>query len=78
MSGGVGENQQKSDEAYEHKETLKYASAVGLQAGVVGAFVSTLQNALGKHRQGAAGVLTRSGGTIGFFGIYQFSVTYFA
>lgn len=53
---------------YEPRPTVKYASVVGLQAGFVGALVSTVQNALGTHNQGAAGFLTRSGGTIGFFG----------
>jgi len=54
-------------DAFEAKPSLKYASTVGFQAGVVGAIVSAVQNALGAHNQGAAGVLTRSGGTIGFF-----------
>jgi len=30
--------------------------------------VSAVQNALGSHNYGAAGILTRTGGTIGFFG----------
>ncbi|KAH6917508.1 hypothetical protein BKA70DRAFT_336662 [Coprinopsis sp. MPI-PUGE-AT-0042] len=49
------------------KSTLEYASKVTLQAGGVGLFVSALQNALGKHSYGAMGVLTRTGGTVGFF-----------
>lgn len=53
---------------YEPKLTIKYASYVGLQAGIVGTLVSTIQNALGKHNKGAMGVFTRTGGTIGFFG----------
>jgi hypothetical protein len=53
---------------YEPKPTLSYAAKVGLQAGAIGAFVSTLQNALGTHSHGAAGIVTRTGGTIGFFG----------
>ncbi|KAF8736532.1 hypothetical protein AX14_014368 [Amanita brunnescens Koide BX004] len=52
---------------YEPKPTLSYAAKVGLQAGAIGAFVSTLQNALGTHSHGAAGIVTRTGGTIGFF-----------
>lgn len=55
---------------YEPKPSLKYASTVGLQAAVIGAFVSTIQNALGSHSHGAAGFLTRTGGTIGFFGTF--------
>ena len=50
------------------KPTLAYASAVGFQAAAVGAFVSAIQNALGTHKAGASGFLTRTGGTIGFFG----------
>ncbi|EJD04070.1 uncharacterized protein FOMMEDRAFT_19377 [Fomitiporia mediterranea MF3/22] len=58
---------------YEPKSTLKYASFVGLQAGIVGTLVSTVQNALGKHNKGAFGVFTRSGGTIGFFAAMGFT-----
>lgn len=59
---------------YEPKPTLKYASVVGLQAGTVGLFVSAIQNALGTHSHGALGFVTRTGGTIGFFGmLLQFS-----
>jgi hypothetical protein len=47
---------------------LRNAATIGLQAGIVGAFVSAVQNALGSHSRGAAGFLTRSGGTIGTFG----------
>jgi hypothetical protein len=54
--------------AYDHKPSLKYASLVGLQAGAVGAFVSTIQNALSTHSHGAMGFVTRTGATIGFFG----------
>lgn len=54
--------------AYAPKSPLKYASLIGLQAGAVGTFVSAIQNALGSHSHGAMGVITRSGGTIGFFG----------
>jgi hypothetical protein len=55
-------------ETFRPKVTLRYASAVGIQAAGVGAVVSAVQNALGSHNYGAAGVLTRTGGTIGFFG----------
>ena len=54
--------------AYDPKPSLQYASAVGLQAAGVGALASAVQNALGSHSSGAAGFLTRTGGTIGFFG----------
>lgn len=50
------------------KNPLNYAVSTGLQAGAVGAFVSAIQNALDKHSRGATGFLTRTGGTIGFFG----------
>ncbi|PFH54417.1 hypothetical protein AMATHDRAFT_3 [Amanita thiersii Skay4041] len=52
---------------YDPKPTLHYAAKVGLQAGIIGAFVSAIQNALGTHSHGAAGFATRTGGTIGFF-----------
>lgn len=53
---------------YDPKPSLRYASSVGIQAAGVGAFLSAIQNALGSHNHGAAGFLTRTGGTIGFFG----------
>lgn len=53
---------------FEPKPVLPYVAKVGGQAAVAGFFVSTLQNALGKHNYGAMGVFTRTGGTIGFFG----------
>lgn len=53
---------------YDPKPSLRYASAVALQAAGIGAFVSAVQNALGTHTAGASGFLTRTGGTIGFFG----------
>lgn len=57
-----------STQGFEPKPALDYAVTAGLQAGAVGVFVSALQNALGKHNYGAMGVVTRTGGTIGFFG----------
>lgn len=55
-------------DGFEPKPVLPYVYKVGGQAALVGLFVSTLQNALGKHNYGAMGVVTRTGGTIGFFG----------
>ncbi|KAF9651857.1 hypothetical protein BDM02DRAFT_3154024 [Thelephora ganbajun] len=56
------------EKTFQPKATLRHASAVGIQAAGVGALVSAIQNALNSHKYGAAGVLTRTGGTIGFFG----------
>jgi hypothetical protein len=53
---------------YEEKPALKNATAVGLQAAAVGAFVSAIQNALDTHSRGGLGFLTRTGSTIGTFG----------
>ncbi|KZO98384.1 hypothetical protein CALVIDRAFT_535469 [Calocera viscosa TUFC12733] len=52
---------------YEQKPALQNAAFVGLQSAGVGLVVSSVQNALETHGKGAAGVLTRTGGTIGFF-----------
>jgi hypothetical protein len=54
-------------DTYEPKSALDHAARVGLQAGAVGLLLSSIQNALGNHSHGAMGVLTRTGGTIGFF-----------
>jgi hypothetical protein len=56
------------NEAYDPKPTLGNATQSAIISGGVGAFVSTIQNALGTHNRGAAGVFTRTGGTTGFFG----------
>lgn len=53
--------------AYEPKSSLQNAAFVGLQSAGVGVLVSAVQNALDTHNRGAAGILTRTGGTIGFF-----------
>jgi hypothetical protein len=63
-----GLSPQPLEDTFEPKPALRNATTVGLQAGIVGAFVSAVQNALGSHSRGAAGFLTRSGGTIGTFG----------
>ena len=62
--------------SYEPKPTFKQTFRVSLQAGTVGLVLSTIQNALGKHTHGAMGVLTRTGGTIGFFGNTTFLFIY--
>jgi hypothetical protein len=53
---------------YTPRPVLKYAANVTLQSGTVGVVLSAVQNALDKHNRGAMGILTRTGGTIGFFG----------
>ncbi|KAI0004154.1 hypothetical protein BJV74DRAFT_763881 [Russula compacta] len=57
----------KDTPSFEPSPTLQYAATVGMQAALVGAFVSSVQNALGSHSKGASGFLSRTGGTIGFF-----------
>ncbi|KZT55961.1 hypothetical protein CALCODRAFT_337028 [Calocera cornea HHB12733] len=52
---------------YEQKPALQRAAFVGLQSAGVGLVFSSVQNALETHGKGAAGVLTRTGSTIGFF-----------
>lgn len=62
---------QQADEIYEPRPVLKDAMISGLQGGAVGLLVSSIQNSLGKHNKGAFGVITRTGGTIGLFGLYS-------
>lgn len=62
-------------ETFHPRATLRHASAVGIQAAGVGALVSAVQNALSSHNYGAAGFLTRTGGTIGFFGTSSFLIS---
>jgi hypothetical protein len=58
-----------ASETYEPKQTMGAATKVGLQSAGAGVFVATIQNALGTHGHGAAGVFTRYGSTIGLFGV---------
>lgn len=53
---------------YESKSALQNAAVAGAKAGGVGVLVSAVQNALETHNKGALGIITRTGGTIGFFG----------
>ncbi len=56
---------------FERKDPLSKGTQLAVQGAAVGIMVSALRNALGSHTQGAAGVLTRTGGTIGLFGAYR-------
>ena len=58
-------------ENFEPKAIVGQTTRLGLQAAGIGAFVATIQNALGTHNRGATGVFTRYGGTIGFFGAHS-------
>lgn len=54
---------------YNAKPSLElgaYAFAKGAGAGLL---VSAVQNALDSHSRGAAGVISRTGGTVGLFGM---------
>ncbi|KAL7419993.1 hypothetical protein Q5752_004956 [Cryptotrichosporon argae] len=64
--------------AFHAHPSVAVASKVTLQSAGVGLLVSSVQNALEKHDRGAAGVLTRTGGTIGFFAAmgFAFSLTH--
>ncbi|TXT07248.1 hypothetical protein VHUM_03418 [Vanrija humicola] len=60
-----------------HKHpTIQIASRVTLQSAGVGLLVSAVQNALDKHDRGAMGVVTRTGGTIGFFAAMGFAYSF--
>ncbi|KDQ63384.1 hypothetical protein JAAARDRAFT_202839 [Jaapia argillacea MUCL 33604] len=61
---------------YDPKPSLRYAASVGGQTALIGAFVSTIQNALGSHNRGAMGFLTRTGGTIGVFAAMGFTFAF--
>jgi len=60
-------DEQTAPIVYETRPTVQNAALVGLQGGGVGVLVASVQNALEHHNRGAMGILTRSGGTIGFF-----------
>ncbi|GJJ13890.1 hypothetical protein Clacol_008147 [Clathrus columnatus] len=58
---------QTPPEAYEERPALRNGVIVGAQGAALGTLVASVQNALQQHNRGAFGLLTRSGGTIGFF-----------
>ncbi|KAF8922616.1 hypothetical protein CPB85DRAFT_1427905 [Mucidula mucida] len=61
---------------FERKDPLSKGTQLAVQGAAVGIMVSALRNALGSHTQGAAGVLTRTGGTIGLFAAVGFTFAY--
>lgn len=50
------------------KDCIAEAGKTAGIAGGIGLFVSAMQNTATKHKTGAKGVITRTGGTIAFFG----------
>lgn len=58
------------------RDCLAEAGKTAGIAGGIGLFVSAMQNTVQKHTTGAKGVITRTGGTIAFFGKHsQLSTT---
>ncbi|KAI8148779.1 Tim17/Tim22/Tim23/Pmp24 family-domain-containing protein [Fennellomyces sp. T-0311] len=53
--------------AHENKDCLYEAGKTTLIAGSLGLVVSAMQNTVQKHKEGAKGVFTRTGGTIALF-----------
>jgi uncharacterized protein (DUF779 family) len=50
------------------KDCIAEAGKTAGIAGGIGLFVSAMQNTATKHTTGARGVITRTGGTVAFFG----------
>lgn len=61
---------QRTDD-YHPKDALGDAIKATLVTGGAGLFISTIQNTLTKQNTGAWGVFTRSGSTIGVFGMLE-------
>ncbi|KAI9636380.1 uncharacterized protein MKK02DRAFT_45088 [Dioszegia hungarica] len=55
---------------------LSLAARVTMQSAGVGLLVSAVQNALERHDKGAMGIVTRTGGTIGFFTAMGFTFAF--
>lgn len=58
------------------KDCIAEAGKTAGIAGGIGLFVSAMQNTAQKHTTGARGVITRTGGTIAFFGKKKFNLEY--
>jgi len=56
-----------SGQAFTARDTVSRTFKVGTQSALVGTLVSAIQNSLHTHNEGAKGVFTRTGGTIGLF-----------
>lgn len=56
---------------YHPKDAVGSAIKATLVTGGAGAFISTIQNTLTKQNVGAFGIFTRTGGTIGIFGMLE-------
>jgi hypothetical protein len=52
----------------QQKDTIADAGKAAAVAGGIGLIMSAMQNTVQKHTIGAKGVLTRTGGTVAFFG----------
>lgn len=59
------------------KDCIAEAGKTTAIAGGIGLFVSAMQNTAQKHTDGARGVLTRTGGTIAFFGKFFFIIVFY-
>jgi hypothetical protein len=59
---------QRTDD-YHPQDALGHAVKATAISGGAGLFISTIQNTLTKQNAGAWGVFTRSGSTIGIFGM---------
>lgn len=57
------------NEHYEPKDALGRAAHGAWVVGAAGALLSAVQNSLAKQNVGAMGFLTRTGGSIGIFGM---------
>ena len=61
----------EEDEKFHPKDAVGAAIQGIFVTGVAGAFVSGVQNALAKQNYGVWGAVTRTGGTIAIFGMYE-------
>ena len=57
------------NDQYEPKDALGRAVQGTIVVGSAGALMSAVQNSLAKQNVGAMGFITRTGGTIGIFGM---------
>jgi hypothetical protein len=73
-SSATANNMASEGEHYQPKDAVKAAITGTLVTGTAGALVAAVENSLSKRNVGAWGVLTKSGGTIGTFGMLNLRV----
>ncbi|KAI0032724.1 hypothetical protein K488DRAFT_85552 [Vararia minispora EC-137] len=73
MAADESKGESHPHHTYHTKSFIRNGAVVGSQGAGIGTFISVVQNALSKHKEGAWGFATRYGSTIGILGAMGFT-----